>query len=193
MSNKDSNYLPLKTTIAKAREFNLLPPMIYKTLKEKIEKGELIINISDEDIKLWDEVQSYEHFKASFSFELLETYKKQKALNTEKEQKLWYKEVQETAKHYRDCVIMEESKENIHYDFKNKSVKGLVVPIKKVRATTINDKTIRYTHCIPSSIDLEKFTWKQRIKILFGIKVNITINTYLNNGKIELTILKIEE
>ena len=46
---------------------------------------------------------------------------------------------------------------------------------------------------ILSSIDLVKFTWKQRLKILLGIKVNVTINTYLNAGRIELTILKIEE
>lgn len=83
--------------------------------------------------------------------------------------------------------------DNIHYDFKGKDIKDIVVPLKKLKAVTINDKTIRYTHCIPSSIDLVKFTWKQRLKILLGIKVNVIINTYLNAGRIELTILKIEE
>ena len=83
--------------------------------------------------------------------------------------------------------------DNIHYDFKGEDIKDIVVPLKKLKAVTINDKTIRYTHCIPSRIDLVKFTWKQRLKILLGIKVNITINTYLNNGKIQLIILKLNK
>ena len=62
---------------------------------------------------------------------------------------------------------------------------------KKHKIININNKAITYTHCIPSSIDLIKFTFKQRLKILLGIKVNVTINTYLNDGKIEITILKI--
>ena len=57
--------------------------------------------------------------------------------------------------------------DNIHYDFKGKDIKDIVVPLKKLKAVTINNKTITYTHCIPSSIDLVKFTWKQRLKILF--------------------------
>lgn len=64
---------------------------------------------------------------------------------------------------------------------------------KKIKVTTINDKVVTYTHCIPSSMALVKLTWKQRLLILIGIKVNITINTYLNNGKIQLIILKLNK
>ena len=64
---------------------------------------------------------------------------------------------------------------------------------KKIKVTTINNKVVTYTHCIPSSTALVKLTWKQRLLILIGIKVNITINTYLNNGKIQLIILKLNK
>lgn len=64
---------------------------------------------------------------------------------------------------------------------------------KKIKVTTINDKVVTYTHCIPSSMALVKLTWKQRLKILLGIKVNVIINTYLNAGRIELIILKLNK
>ena len=64
---------------------------------------------------------------------------------------------------------------------------------KKIKVTTINDKVVTYTHCIPSSMALVKLAWKQRLLILIAIKVNITINTYLNNGKIQLIILKLNK
>ena len=70
-------------------------------------------------------------------------------------------------------------------------MKTQVTKDKKIKVTTINDKVVTYTHCIPSSMALVKLTWKQRLLILIGIKVNITINTYLNNGKIQLIILKL--
>lgn len=90
--------------------------------------------------------------------------------------KFWEKEIEFWEKEY------EKSDPSLNFE-----------PVKKLKATTINDKTITYTHCIPSSIDLVEFTLKQRLKILLGIKVNATINTYLKDGRIELTILKINE
>jgi hypothetical protein len=72
-------------------------------------------------------------------------------------------------------------------------MKTQVTKDKKIKVTTINDKVVTYTHCIPSSMALVKLTWKQRLLILIGIKVNITINTYLNNGKIQLIILKLNK
>lgn len=94
--------------------------------------------------------------------------------------------VKKISKYYNSTILIE--KENT---FKSKDLTNLFLETKKRKITTINNKTITYTHCIPSSIDLIKFTWKQRLKILLGIKVNVTINTYLNDGKIEATILKI--
>ena len=96
--------------------------------------------------------------------------------------------IKEISKYYNSVPIMEN--ENT---FRGRDFTNLFLETKKRKVTSINDKTIIYTHCIPSSIDLVKFTWKQRLKILLGIKVNVTINTYLNAGRIELTILKIEE
>ena len=100
----------------------------------------------------------------------------------------WDKKVKEISKYYNSVPIME-----IENTFRGKDSTNLFIETKKRKVTTINNKTITYTHCIPSSIDLVKFTWKQRLKILLGIKVNVIINTYLNAGRIELTILKIEE
>lgn len=100
----------------------------------------------------------------------------------------WDKKVKEISKYYNSVPIME-----IENTFRGKDPTNLFIETKKRKVTTINNKTITYTHCIPSSIDLVKFTWKQRLKILLGIKVNVIINTYLNAGRIELTILKIEE
>jgi hypothetical protein len=94
--------------------------------------------------------------------------------------------VKEISKYYNSVPLM------INEDtFKDKDVKSIFLEDKRRKVTTINDKPITYTHCIPSTIDLVKFTWKQRLKILLGIKVNVTINTYLNNGKIQITILKV--
>ena len=64
---------------------------------------------------------------------------------------------------------------------------------KKTKVVTINDKVIKYTHCVPTNIVIIKLTWKQKLRLVLGLKVNTIVNTYLNNGKVELTVLKIEE
>lgn len=104
----------------------------------------------------------------------------------DEKEKDFTEKVKEASKYYNAEILIE--KENT---FKGKDLNNIYFPTKKRKVTTINNKTITYTHCIPSSIDLIKFTWKQRLKILLGIKVNVTINTYLNDGRLEITILKI--
>ncbi len=183
-----------------------------KTLREQVDAGDIKIPLSDEDIDFWEKIQSCNAFKAEFNLDLLNQYKRHRAFILDTEQKLWEtrkeypltpneayvgrtetdvdftEKVKEISKYYNSVPIME-----IENTFRSKDPTNLFIETKKRKVTTINNKTITYTHCIPSSINLVKFTWKQRLKILLGIKVNVIINTYLNAGRIELTILKIEE
>jgi len=157
-----------------------------KTLRQQVDAGEIKEKLSDEDIELWDNVQKYNQFKAKFSLELLNSYRQMKDFYLNRERRLWfYTEYPKLPK--ESFIGIENVNNKIHYDFNIKDTGA----IKKRKLTTINNKTITYTHCIPSSVNLVKFTLRQRLKILLGIKVNVTINTYLNMGRIETTILKI--
>lgn len=99
--------------------------------------------------------------------------------------------IEKTSKYYNTEISIENDDNDIMKAFRNSSYKRFLD--KKQKIVTINDKIIKYTHCIPTNIVIIKLTWKQKLKLLLGLKVNAIVNTYLNNGKVELTVLKIEE
>lgn len=101
------------------------------------------------------------------------------------------KEVKEMSKYYNADILVENENTGKLKELFSKSYSD--INPKKQKIVTINDKIIKYTHCVPTNIVIIKLTWKQKLKLLLGLKVNAIVNTYLNGGKVELTVLKIEE
>lgn len=85
---------------------------------------------------------------------------------------------------------------NIQKEYNEVIIDANNVPTSKLgkqnkRVLALNNSLIEYTHIIPTRTKIKSLSFIQRLKVLFGIEIDVHMNTYLDGNKIVSVIILI--